>query len=140
MATRQAALQAVRTRVNTQIEVAQSVPVYYDNAPAPDHNDELHVRAWVKFLRSEQVTVGPPAQVRHYGQLLLFIKEPILDGTKGTEDLLTAVTTADSGFQLVTVGGIAYRVPIVSMQGREPDGVYWQTNILCPWYTDEFVS
>jgi hypothetical protein len=127
------AMDAVRTRVQSEIVVAQSVTVIFDNDDTKEPNNALHIR-W-RFLELPGLitaTGGDSATIRTRGLCRAKIKAPFGTGTDAQLGLMQAVLEA---FRAQTVSGVTYYAPFPGASFK--DGAWWVRNVEIPWESHE---
>jgi len=136
---------AVRSAFNTNITVAESIDTAWDNAPfTPPSDGSLWCRASVLFGQSFQPTCGSAKHTRFPGILAVQVFSPLEVGDK---DALALADTIRGVFNLVTISEVVYGVVSIDRMGRDSGssrqagtGKWYQVNVFCPFYFDEFGS
>ena len=134
MATYQAVENAIRSRFDTQITVAENVTTIHDNQDAEPPTTGKWIRLAIIPGETEQVELGASKRFRTFGLMVAQIFEEIGKGTKATNLLINAINTSGI-FRSVRVGGVSYRTPMILRIGRV--GNWYQTNCNVPWYSDD---
>jgi len=123
-------------------EVADNVAgllVQYPNDRTFDKPEgERWARVEVLPGKSGQVSLGENKRFRNPGLLVVSVFVPGGEGTNLAYDIADLIDD-ETAFRNVTVGGVKYMKPSVSVVGRTVSNE-WQLNIDCPFYFDEIES
>jgi len=125
---------AIRTRFNTQITIAQNVTTLFDNQDTEPPTTGQWIRFSVTPGETEQVELGAKKRFRQFGMAVAQIYDEIGKGTKAINLLINAINTSGV-FRSVSVGGVVYRTPSVLRVSR--DRLFYQVNVLIPFYADD---
>lgn len=124
---------AITTRVESEIETAQSVPVGYENVNFVPPDDSPYVRQRTLFFDARQIDLGSSTNTdRVDGEVLFQVYAPFGAGDKVALDLALACKVA---FRKVAVGGATFRVPTIGPVGRT--GGEYRIDVSCPFFFDE---
>lgn len=136
---------AISTRFKTLVEIPSGLPTQYDNADF-DHPDDS---PWLQcnILWNEesgdqgmvtgQQTMGSVGQrtFRLSGLLSIQVYAPIGHGDR---ESLIVVDLITQSFRGITADNITYRTAAIPTgPKRTQNGKWWQTDVVCSWYTDE---
>jgi len=132
--TYQAIEDAIRSRFNTQITVAQNVTTLFDNQDVEPPTQGQWIRFTIIPGETEQVEFGIKKRFRHFGITTAQIYDEIGKGTKAINLLVNAINTAGV-FRSVSVGGVVYRTPSILRVGRVAN--WYQVNVNVPYYADD---
>ncbi len=124
----------IRTRFEAFIEVAQSVPVQYDNVKIKSTKKDSQGR-WIRFsilwAEAFQRDLGRTPGTRIPGIAVAQIFGPL---NKGDGILLEVVDEVVAAFKHLSVQGVTFRTPTAGKVGREKDA--WRINVNCPFFAD----
>lgn len=134
MATWQSVEDAIRSRFNTQITIAEAVTTIYDNQDVNPPVSGIWVRFSVVSGETGQVEFGIKKRFRQFGIAVAQVFDEIGRGTKDINVLVNAINTSGV-FRSVSVGGVVYRTPSILRVGRI--GSWYQMNVNIPWYADD---
>lgn len=124
---------AIRSRMDAQVAVPESVAVQYDNEGEAPPSDAVWIRCAVQVGRSEQADMGSTTvRERTVGVVMAQVFCPADEGDQPGLEMADKIKAA---FRRVTAGGVTYRVPSIEPQGR--DGKWWQINVTVPFYSDD---
>lgn len=125
---------AIRARFNTEITIAKFVRTIFDN----EDSEPPTTGQWIRFTvvpgETVQVELGAKKRFRQFGMAVAQIYDEIGKGTKAINLLINAINTSGT-FRSVSVAGVVYRTPSVLRVGR--DRLFYQVNVLIPWYADD---
>jgi hypothetical protein len=124
--------QTIRLRVHDKI--GKKYKVFFDNelVEKPEHPVEVWLRAAVRIGLNDLVGLGAKRLFRFSGVLFVQVFTRIGLGTRDPNTIVDEVIRA---FRAVTENGITYRTPTPNHVGRME--TEFQTNILCPFYSDD---
>lgn len=127
---------AINVRVNSEIKVAESIVVQFDNFEEATPDNALWVRANILEGESAQKSIGVADSntTRNLGILILSIFVPKNSGTEATSDMIQVIRTA---FKPGSYSGVKYRTSTVIPVGNNASG--YQTNVAIPYLADELV-
>jgi len=127
---------AIKTRVNTELEVAQSYTIQYDNVDKATPDNAAWIRVTILPGQSSDRSVGSPGSnvIRHMGIVVFQIFTPINTGDKDAYDIQEIIRTS---FKPATYGGVKYKAATVTRVGEEDS--WSQINVDIPYQADELV-
>jgi len=135
---------ALRGRFETQIEVALSMPVLYDNAPpfgsdaSPYSVQDPLTDTWVDLsvqpagARQAETRGENAANFRTSGNLVAVCRGPLALGDAGMLSLVDAIVSA---FRAVQTADFHLMVPSPSPGYR--DGQWHRIDVVCPFTADD---
>lgn len=97
--------------------------------PNPVDND-IYARVRVIPATPSRPELGPDAQTRYTGSLMVMIFQRMGSGESLTDDIVSRVLA----FQQTIESGINYRTADMQEIGRSSDGSWWQTNVTIPFW------
>lgn len=125
----------IRTRYQSLIEQAQSLPTQYDNHNyTPPASPSKWARATVLPGESRKVSIGTPGSDR-FRTPGLFVVQVFTPIGQGDNQGLTLAEAIKEAFQSITVSGVVFQTPYIVNVGR--DDSWWQINVNCPYYADD---
>ena len=128
----------VRKRFND--EFGDEFRIAHDNAPFTQPDDETWIRWSVLSGDSFAVSIGITPRHRHTG---IAVAQVFAPAGKGTRDALILADRIKTKFRSTTdstsVSGnsVVFKTPSISQIGRSGNQ-WWQINVSCPYYADEF--
>jgi len=130
--TLESVMSTIRQKVNETFP--SPIVVFYDNAPAQERPDALHIRASIRLGSQTQVETGSPKRFRQVGILFLEIFSPIGSGDQSS---IQKIDTALGVFRCKTYDGVTFVSPDLDVVGQNDR--WWQVNAACSFYVD-FIS
>lgn len=122
-------MSTIRLKVNETFP--SPIVVFYDNAPASDRPDALHIRASIKLGQQIQVETGSPKRFRQVGILMLEFFSP---AGSGDQSSIQKIDTALGVFRCKTYSGVTFESPDLDVVGLNDR--WWQVNAACSFYVD----
>jgi hypothetical protein len=124
----------LRTRWQTEVETALSIPTAYENAPFSAPSDSAWAQFELRLGGREQVSAGGVGsrRFRLRGQIVATLHHPLRSGDAAALALTDAATTA---FRATSDSGVYLLTPSAPVSRR--DGSTYQTQIEFPFYADE---
>jgi len=127
---------AIRTRFNTLIEVAESVAVQYDaQADFIPPGNAAYVRLSINYGASQQVEIGGVGQNRYRDGGLVTASVFAVPG-EGDEAAMQLVDKIVDAFRGHSAGGVTYRTPQVNVIGSAQVADRHQVDVDVPFYKD----
>lgn len=131
----------VAERFYSEVHRMTSVICRYNNGRHVDSNrnevsrspdpvsDRGHIRIRVIPGTPSRPELGPDAQTRYTGALMVMVFERLGSGESLTDEIVSRTL----GFQQTIAEGIQYLTADLQEIGASPDGSWWQTNVTIPF-------
>jgi len=110
--------------------------IIYDNDPTDVPDNAAWVHAQVRPTDAVQTAIGSAGNrlFRHTGILVLTVHTKL--GT-GTSDATYWCDRIASTFRGITVSGVTYKTPVVTILGSDDGGQWFKMSVRVPWHADD---
>ena len=121
---------AIRTRVETEVQDALGLPVLFDNEGEDIPALTRWGRCWVDHEAVERLGVAQSTRYKFSGNLRIRFHDQLKDGDGGTR---AALSTAKAAFHGVQAGGVTYGAAVQTGAGENMGR--WFTELTVPFFS-----